>query len=83
MPNKKGLASEFTDQAAKPKGAKRRPIGVYLKNDVHEALQDIAQENDQTLHGMIAYAVADFIKRYRTGKVKIETQTKTTLKTDI
>lgn len=70
-----------TEQEAKP--PRRRPIGVYLKNDVHAALEEIAQENDLTIHGLISYSVSYFIRQYRAGKAKIETETKTVTKTSI
>lgn len=71
-------------QEEKPKGKRRRPIGLYLRNDTLAAVQDIAAENnDIPIHALLVYAVSYFIREYRKGKVKIETQTKTTLKTDI
>lgn len=88
---KRSLVSEFTKpeaqqpaQEQKAKGKGRRPIGLYLRNDILAAMQDIAHENkDIPMHALLVYAVTYFIRQYRAGKVKIETQIKTTLKTDI
>ena len=65
------------------KTGKRRPLGLYLRNDVIAEVESIADENGQAVHGIITYAVSYFIKQYRAGKVKIETETKQKLKLDL
>ncbi len=62
---------------------KRRPLGLYLRNDVLAAVQEIATENGQAVHGIVTFAVTYFIKQYRAGKVKIETETRQRLKLDL
>ena len=79
----------FTKTAAAPAegekkaAGKRRPLGLYLRNDVLAEVQAIAAENGQAVHGIVSYAVTYFIKQYRAGKVKIETEQKAKLKLDL
>lgn len=70
-------------EGAKKSDKKRRPLGLYLRNDVLAAVQEIATENGQAVHGIVTYAVTYFIKQYRAGKVKIETEQKAKLKLDL
>lgn len=65
------------------KSGKRRPLGLYLRNDVLAEVQAIAEENGQAVHGIVTYAVTYFVKQYRAGKVKIETEQKAKLKLDL
>ena len=85
---KEGLTNVFAktepDQGEPAKkSGKRFPLGLYLRNDTLAAVQEIATENGQKVHGIVTFAVTYFIKQYRAGKVKIETETRQKLKLDL
>lgn len=85
-PTTKGVFEKTTTAGPtepEKKSGKRRPLGLYLRNDILAAVQDIAAENNQAIHGIVTFAVSYFIKQYRAGKVKIETETKQKLKLDL
>ena len=65
------------------KSGKRSPLGLYLRNDVMAAVQEIAAKENQAVHGIITFAVTYFVKQYRAGKVKVETETIQKLKLDL
>lgn len=70
-------------QDEKPKGTRRRPIGLYLRNETLAAVQEIAEKEHLPIHGLLVYGVTYFIRQYRAGKVKIEKQQTTTLNIDL
>lgn len=61
---------------------KNRPIGVYLSRDEREAIKAIVESDDnfESRHAFLQYAIRDFVARYKRGKVKLETETVTRLK---
>ena len=59
----------------KPK-VRRTPIGVYLPKDTLAALLEIVKAEKLTIHSVLVYAITDFIRRYRSGEVKIEKEDK-------
>lgn len=61
----------------------RRPVGVYLRKSTRIEVDKIAEAEDMSRHALLAYAVADFVRRYKAGEVKIETTTKTTINLDV
>ena len=82
-PSMTDLFTKTETAPGEKKTGKRRPLGLYLRNDVIAEVESIADENGQAVHGIITYAVSYFIKQYRAGKVKIETETKQKLKLDL
>ena len=83
LPGEKAQTETAQTEPKKKSDKKRRPLGLYLRNDVLAAVQEIATENGQAVHGIVTFAVTYFIKQYRAGKVKIETETKQKLKLDL
>lgn len=71
---------ERTDEEKKKR---RRPVGVYLRVKTRDEIEQIAQEEGLPLHALLAYAVSDFVRRYRKGQAKIETEKQTKLKLDV
>ena len=78
----KTKAENKTDNEPEKK-KRRRPLGLYLRNDTLAAVQEIADKNSQTVHGIITYAVTYFIQQHRAGKAIIRTEQKTRLKLDL
>lgn len=87
-PTVKGLFKKPTEaqpsQEESGEKQKRRPIGVYLRQHSYDALMQIAENENVSTHGLIAYAVTYFIKQYQAGKVELEPeQTKKRLNLDL
>jgi len=73
-----------TDEQIKAEKAKRRrPVGVYLRVGTRSEIEKIAAAEGLSVHAVLAYSVAYFVRQYKAGKVKIETTQKTTLKMDV
>jgi hypothetical protein len=85
-PSVKGLF-ERTETAAQntaeEKAKLRRPIGVYVRKDVRIAVEQIAKTEGLSRHAILSYAVSYFVRQYKAGKVKIETEQQTKLKLDV
>jgi hypothetical protein len=86
---KKKLATietiEFDEDAKRKAAAARRrhPVGIYLRVKVREEVERIADAKGLSIHALLAFAVSDFVRRYKAGKVRIETVRKTVLKLDV
>lgn len=64
------------------KEKQRRPVGVYLRVDTRAKVDKIAEAEGLSRHALLAFAVAEFVRQYEAGKVKIKKTTKTTLDLD-
>jgi hypothetical protein len=80
-PTVKGLFDKTTEAPAT--AGKRRPIGVYLRRPAYDALMQIAEAENITPHSLIAYAVTYFLREYRAGRAKIETESQPRPKLDM
>jgi hypothetical protein len=48
------------------------PIGVYLRKEIRSAVDEIAEKEGVSRHAILAYAVTDFVRQYRAGKIKLK-----------
>lgn len=62
---------------------KLRPLGIYLRKDIRAAAEQIVEAEGLTMHALLAYAVAYFIREYKAGRAKIETVKKVRPRMDI
>lgn len=87
-PSLTGLFDRTETKAQEPeltkeqKEKRRRPVGVYLRVATRAEVEKIAKDEALPVHGLLAYAVAYFVKQYKAGKVKIEREQHTKLKLD-
>jgi hypothetical protein len=53
---------------------KPTPASVYLKQDIRAAVEAIAAAEGVTVHSVMAYGIAYFVKQYQAGKVKLKVE---------
>ena len=63
------MAKKKTEPKKKP-----TPASVYLRKEVRAEVEKIAEAEGVSVHAIMAYGVSYFIRQYKAGKVKLETE---------
>jgi hypothetical protein len=50
------------------------PTSVYLRKEIRAEVERIAEAEGVTVHSIMAYGISYFVRRYKAGKVKLETE---------
>jgi hypothetical protein len=50
------------------------PTSVYLRKEVRAEVEKIAEAEGVTVHAIMAYGISFFVRQYKAGKVKLETE---------
>jgi hypothetical protein len=50
------------------------PTSVYLRKDLRAEVEKIAEVEGVTVHAIMAYGISYFVRQYKAGKVKLETE---------
>jgi len=61
--------------AAEPEETKNYPISVYLTQEEKTELKSMAKDAGLSRHALLQFAVRDFMKRFKAGEIKAETET--------
>lgn len=64
-----------TDTNQEETKTKNYPVSVYITAEERAELDDMAKAAGLTRHALLQFAVKEFMKRYRAGEIKAETET--------